>query len=132
MVPNKSKKILSLVTLILLGLAFPTYLLCHSFARPSESHLKEDSWLEKSNIVFYQKDKTVLTALKKELSQQKIPTLYLDFQSSDGQRLASRFDVDKAETIVMCRDGAITQECYTVEQDGTITLNQEVIEKASH
>ena len=134
---QKTMTLLGLVVAIVIGVTVPIYYLSQGWSStPSvRQSCQQKSSIDNSNIVFYQNDdkdsQSGVKALKKKLSKKDITTIYVDINSSDGQRLASRVDVISPNTIVIVRDGAITLESYFSKQNNKIQINQQAIEKAN-
>lgn len=87
-----------------------------------------DSMLESDiNIVFYKNDnpycESGLSKFKDAAKESDIPTLFIDVESQDGQKLLVRFDVVKVPTIVMVRNGAISLDYYAYNRENEIFIN---------
>ena len=93
-----------------------------------------DTVNENINIVFYKKGcpycEAGMSKIKSEAKQSDVTTFYVDVDSTDGQALTSRFDVEKAPAIVKIRDGKSTLDYYAYDDNnGDITVNDKYIEE---
>ncbi|MDK7293430.1 thioredoxin domain-containing protein [Streptococcus pasteurianus] len=124
--------------LVVLGLLVPLKIGYDYYSSDYHSDLTakayNDMVNENINIVFYKKGcpycEAGMSKIKSEAKQSDVTTFYVDVDSTDGQALTSRFDVIKAPTIVMIRDGAITLDYYTYDdKNGDIAVNDKYIEE---
>ncbi|SEP72054.1 plasmid transfer operon protein [Streptococcus equinus] len=126
------------VLLVALGLICSVKLghdyVLHSQQSQEVYQVSTDSILQQDvNIVFYKKGCPYCEAgigkVRREAKQSNVTTLFVDVDSSDGKKLTSRFDVVKAPTIVMVRNGSITLDYYAYDKDGDVYVNKDYIKK---
>lgn len=87
------------------------------------------------NLVFYRNGchyckagkKTVINAAEKS----PYPTFYIDVESTDGQILAKKYQVEKAATLITLREGKSKLYRYAAkDKQGNITSNDKTIKDA--
>ncbi len=93
-----------------------------------------DTVNENVNIVFYKKGcpycEAGMSKIKSEVKDSDVTTFYVDVDSTDGQALTSRFNVEKAPAIVKNRGGAIALDYYAYDdKNGDIAVNDKYIEE---
>ena len=134
---NGFKKII-LVLLIALGLLVPLKIAYDYYSSDYHSELTakayNDTVNENVNIVFYKKGclycEAGMSKIKSEAKDSDVTTFYVDVDSTDGQVLTSRFNVEKAPVIVKNRDGAIALDYYAYDdKNGDIAVNEKYIEE---
>ena len=135
---NKRKKTALLLLLTTLGI-LPFLLIGYSYSKDYHSELNakvyNDMVNENVNIVFYKKGcpycEAGMSKIKSEAKRSDVTTFYVDVDSTDGQALTSRFNVEKAPAIVKNRDGAIALDYYAYDdKNGDIAVNDKYIEEA--
>lgn len=140
---KSSKKIVNrkkgiLILLIALGLLVPAKIGYDYYTKNYHSELTakayNDTVNENINIVFYKKGcpycEAGMSKIKSEAKQSDVTTFYVDVDSTDGQALTSRFDVEKAPAIVKVRDGKSTLGYYAYDdKNGDIAVNDKYIEE---
>lgn len=132
---DKKKLVILLVALGLLVSAKVGFDYVLNRSQKQEIHtVYNDSDLEQDiNIVFYKKGcpycEAGIGTVKKEAKHSNVTTLFVDVESLDGKKLASRFDVVKASTIVTVRNGSIMLDYYAYDKDGDVYVNKDYIKK---
>lgn len=124
--------LITLGALVSLGITYTCY--TRTYHSDLTAKVYNDTINENVNIVFYKKGcpycEAGMSKIKSEAKRSDVTTFYVDVESPDGVKLVNRFGVAKASTLIMIRNGAITQESYVVAKNGRIVHRSRFIEKA--
>jgi len=137
-----SKKIIALIisAIILVLTVAGVSFVFQKYALDYDRHLTADVYIDAAidqnvNLVFYKTGCPYCQAGKKAVvtaaNESTYPTFYIDVESDKGQQLVKQYQVEKAATIIVLRDGESQLYLYAKKtQAGKITANTKNIKEA--
>ena len=129
-----------LLTLLLSMAGYGGYMAWQQLFPGYDSHLTQKEYSQVAlhqnvNLVFYKQGCPYCKAGKQAVvaaaAKNNYPTFYIDVESSEGQELVEKYQVKKAATVLIVRDGEVTSYLYAKRDDhGKILVDSEKIKEA--